>query len=75
MGEALGNAWNLVLAGDPKLWEIVALSLRISTLATVLAALAGMPLGALVAVTRFPGRAGLIVVLNALMGLPPVVVV
>src|SRR5258706_5098695 len=63
-----------MVAGDPKLWEIVALSLRVSALATLLAALLGMPLGALVAVTRFPGKPGLIVVLNALMGLPPVVV-
>jgi tungstate transport system permease protein len=73
MGDALGNAWSLI-GGDPKLWEIVGLSLRVSTLATLLAALFGMPFGALIAVTRFPGRAGLIIVLNALMGLPPVVV-
>jgi tungstate transport system permease protein len=74
MGDALHGAWNLMIAGDPKLWEIVALSLRVSTLATLLAALVGMPVGALIGVTRFPGRAGLIVILNALMGLPPVVV-
>jgi len=74
VGDALGSAWNLVIAGDPKLWAIVGLSLRVSALATVLAALIGMPVGALVAVTRFRGRAALIVVLNALMGLPPVVV-
>ena len=74
MSDALGNAWSLVVAGDPKLWEIVVLSLRVSTLATLLAALVGMPIGALVAVTRFRGRAGLVVALNALMGLPPVVV-
>ena len=74
MGDALSNAWNLVISGDPKLWEIVALSMRVSTIATLFAALIGMPLGALIGVSRFPGRAGLIVVLNALMGLPPVVV-
>ncbi|MEO7760680.1 MAG: ABC transporter permease [Casimicrobiaceae bacterium] len=74
MGEALSSAWTLVAAGDPKLWEIVRLSLAVSSLATMLATLVGMPVGALVAVTRFPGRAALIVALNALMGLPPVVV-
>ena len=74
VGEALGSAWHLVMAGDPKLWEIVGLSLRVSVLATLLATLIGMPAGALIGVTRFPGRGGLIVVLNALMGLPPVVV-
>jgi tungstate transport system permease protein len=74
MDGALGSAWNLAVGGDPKLWSIVALSLRVSVFATALAALIGMPLGAFVAVTRFPGRAGLIVALNALMGLPPVVV-
>jgi len=57
-----------------ELLEIVALSLRVSLSAVALAALAGLPLGALVAVGRFPGRRAAIVLLNALMGLPPVVV-
>src|SRR3979411_2827465 len=68
------SAWQLVLGGDPALFAIVRLSLAISLSAVVLAALAGMPLGALLALTRFPGRAVLVVLLNALMGLPPVVV-
>jgi tungstate transport system permease protein len=59
---------------DPRLWQVVALSLAVSFSAVVLAALLGMPLGAAIAVARFPGRQALIVVLNALMGLPPVVV-
>ena len=59
---------------DPRLWHIVALSLGVSISAVALATLLGMPLGAAIAVTRFPGRQVLIVVLNALMGLPPVVV-
>jgi tungstate transport system permease protein len=59
---------------DPRLWQIVALSLAVSLTAVVLAALLGMPLGAAIAVARFPGRQALIVLLNALMGLPPVVV-
>ena len=59
---------------DPKLVEIVALSLRVSIVAVIVATLVGLPLGATIAVARFPGRQTLIVVLNALMGLPPVVV-
>ena len=68
------SALQLVLAGDPALFAIVRLSLFVSILATVLAALLGIPLGALIALTRFPGRDASIVTLNALMGLPPVVV-
>lgn len=59
---------------DARLWEIVGLSLAVSLSAVALATLIGLPLGAALAVGRFPGRQGLIVVLNALMGLPPVVV-
>ena len=59
---------------DLRLWEIVALSLQVSMSAVVLATALGLPLGAAVAVGRFPGRHALIVLLNALMGLPPVVV-
>src|SRR3979411_723867 len=68
------SAWQLVLGGDPALFAIVRLSLAISLSAVVLAALAGMPLGALLALTGFPGRSALVVLLNRLMGLPPVVV-
>jgi tungstate transport system permease protein len=59
---------------DPELVGIVLLSLRVSLTAVVVAALVGLPIGAAIAVARFPGRRTLIVVLNALMGLPPVVV-
>jgi tungstate transport system permease protein len=68
------SALQLVLSGDPALLAIVRLSLVVSLCAAVLAALIGLPFGALVALTRFPGREAMIVVLNALMGLPPVVV-
>jgi tungstate transport system permease protein len=71
---AFGEAWRLMLALDPELIEIVVLSLQVSLGAVALAALIGLPLGALLAVLRFPGRQGVIVFLNALMGLPPVVV-
>jgi tungstate transport system permease protein len=59
---------------DPRLWQIVALSLGVSLSAVAIATVIGMPLGAAIAVGRFPGRRAVIVVLNALMGLPPVVV-
>src|ERR1700737_2635474 len=68
------SAWQLILNGDAALFAIVRLSLGVSLSAVALAALAGMPLGALLALTRFPGRFTLVVLLNALMGLPPVVV-
>ena len=59
---------------DVRLWEIVALSLQVSLSAVSLATVLGLPVGAAVAVGRFPGRRAVIVLLNALMGLPPVVV-
>ncbi len=68
------SALALILTGDSELWAIVLLSLHVSLLAVLIAALIGMPLGATLAVGRFPGRRLVIVVLNALMGLPPVVV-
>ncbi len=68
------SALQLVLSADPALMAIVRLSLLISLSAVALAALIGVPFGAMIALTRFRGRAGVIVVLNALMGLPPVVV-
>lgn len=68
------SAVDLILSGDPTLFAIVRLSLIVTLSATVLAALVGLPLGAVVALTRFPGRNTVIVALNGLMGLPPVVV-
>lgn len=73
LGSAVSTAFGLVAAADPALAEIVLLSLRVSLAAVALAALVGLPLGALLAVARFPGRGGVIILLNALMGLPPVV--
>ncbi|WP_089270530.1 ABC transporter permease [Puniceibacterium sediminis] len=74
IGEALSLAFALVLSGDGDLYRIVALSLRVSLTATGLACLFGLPLGALLAVARFRGRNAALVLVNALMGLPPVVV-
>ena len=74
MSEALSAALALLFGLDSKLIEIVLLSLRVSLSAVAIAALLGLPLGAAIAVGRFRGRQAVIVVLNALMGLPPVVV-
>jgi tungstate transport system permease protein len=71
--DALAAAWRLVLSGDPNLVGIVLLSLSISLSAVFLASILGLPLGATLAVLRFPGRNAVVVVVNAFMGLPPVV--
>ncbi len=68
------SALGLVLGGDPALYGIVGLSLYVSVTAVALAALVGLPLGAALALVHFPGRAAIVVVINAFMGLPPVVV-
>ena len=71
---AIAVAWELVISLDADLVEIVVLSLEISLSAVFIATLVALPLGAAVAVFRFPGRGACIVLLNALMGLPPVAV-
>ncbi|WP_239451681.1 ABC transporter permease [Elioraea rosea] len=73
LSAAFGTAVGMIAAGDAALAAIVLLSLRVSFTALAIAALVGLPLGALLAVARFPGRRAIIVALNALMGLPPVV--
>ena len=70
----LAEAVGLVLARDPALVEIIGLSLRVTLTAVVVACAIGLPLGAVVGAFSFPGRAVASVALNALMGLPPVVV-
>ena len=74
MSSGHASALHLVLTADPALIAIVRLSLGVSLSAVALAALVGVPLGAAIAFSRFPGREAVNVVLNALMGLPPVVV-
>jgi tungstate transport system permease protein len=71
---AVSEAARLIAHADAQLYGIVALSLQVSFSAVLVAAIIGLPLGALIAITRFPGRSAVIVALNALMGLPPVVV-
>ncbi len=74
VGDAFGAAAMLILNLESGLAEIVLLSLRISLLAVAAACVIGLPVGAALAVFRFPGRTLVVVALNALMGLPPVVV-
>lgn len=70
----LADALTMIMTGDTALVEIVALSLRVSLSAVAIACVLGVPAGALLAVVKFPGRGALVVLLNAFMGLPPVVV-
>ena len=73
-GAAFATAFGLIAALDGDLVEIVGLSLRVSLTAVALAAAVGLPLGAGVALIRFPGRGAVAALLDALMGLPPVVI-
>ncbi len=72
-GNPFAKALELILGLDQVLVGIVTLSLQVSLTAVLTAALLGLPIGAAVALYRFPGRALVVTVLNALMGLPPVV--
>src|SRR6478672_10588520 len=74
IAESFSVALAMIKNLDPRVTAIVALSLGVSLTSTLCSAVIGLPLGAAVAITRFPGRQTLIVALNALMGLPPVVV-
>src|ERR1700751_4448382 len=71
---SIGAALSLIGEADPELLGIVALSLRVSLSASVVALLIGAPIGAWLAIVRFSGRQAIIVLTNALLGLPPVVV-
>ncbi|WP_405225842.1 ABC transporter permease [Lentisalinibacter sediminis] len=71
---AVGAALSMIVTLDADLMEIVLLSLRISLSAVAVASIVALPLGAAIALQPFPGRRGVIVLLNAMMGLPPVVV-
>ena len=71
---AIGSALSMIVSLDADLLEIVLLSLQISLSAVAIAAVIALPLGALIALYDFPGRRGVVILLNALMGLPPVVV-
>jgi tungstate transport system permease protein len=72
--QALVTAFELVGKFDPEMLGIVALSLRVSLSATIIAMLIGTPAAGVIAITRFPGQQPIIVLANAMLGLPPVVV-
>ena len=71
---AFTQAFSLILSGDAALAEIFWLSVKVSLTAVLIACAIGLPLGAVLAVQRFPGRGALVSVINTLMGMPPVVV-
>lgn len=74
IGTAFSLAFALLKSLDADLMEIIGLSLRVSLSALILSCLIGLPLGALVTISKFRGRTAIIILMNALMGLPPVVV-
>ena len=74
LADAATHAVDLVTTLDPKLVEIVLLSLRVSLAAVIFGCAIGLPLGAAIAVNEFRGKHALIVILNGLLGLPSVVV-
>jgi len=71
---AIKQAFVLLATGDADLYEVIFLSLKVNLTAVGLAAAIGLPLGALLATTKFPGHSALVALINTLMGLPPVVV-
>ena len=73
MDGPFATAFSLIASGDDALMQIIGLSLRVTLGAVAIACVIGLPLGAALALARFPGRGAVIVVSNALMGLPPVV--
>lgn len=73
LSNAFLAAFQLMIGLDPQFLQIIAVSLRVTLTSVLVAALIGVPLGAWLAVSRFPGRTGVIVIINGLMGLPPVV--
>ncbi|MFQ5971333.1 MAG: ABC transporter permease [Alphaproteobacteria bacterium] len=74
LGAAAGTALRLIIGLDPALVEIIGRSLRVNLTAVAIASAIGFPTGAAVALFRFPGQRATVILLNALMGLPPVVV-
>jgi len=69
----LAEAGRLLFGGNPEVWEIVRLSLRVSLIATTIALFLGLPAGATLALVRFPGRSMAVGAVYAGMGLPPIV--
>ena len=69
----LVEAGRLLFGGNPEVWEIIFLSLRVSLIATTIALFLGLPAGATLALARFPGRSMAVGAIYAGMGLPPIV--
>ena len=72
--DGIRQAFWLLITGDPEIWAITWLSLKISGSATLLSLLLGIPIGIFLALTQFPGRSITVALINTGMGLPPVVV-
>jgi tungstate transport system permease protein len=72
MWASVAAAFGLLGSSDPAFWRIVGLSLRVTLTAVAVAALVGLPLGAALALARFPGRSAILVVVNTMMGFPPI---
>ncbi len=70
----LVKAFRMLITGDPEVYRITLLTLRVSGTATLISLLFGIPFGTVLAFTKFPGRRLLLSVVNTGMGLPPVVV-
>ncbi|HSB70904.1 MAG TPA: ABC transporter permease [Candidatus Methylomirabilis sp.] len=72
--QGIVQAVRLILSGDPQVFQITWLSIKVSAIATLLSLIAGIPSGMALALSRFPGRGLLVALVNTGMGLPPVVV-
>ena len=72
--EAFSTAFKLIIWLDPPLFEIVWLSIKVSISSLLIASIFGFPIGALLAIKSFPGKALIITIFNSMMGMPPVVV-
>ena len=73
-GHAISQAFGLIITGDSALAEVFWLSVKVSLTAVIIACVIGLPLGAFLAIQRFPGRGAVISIITTLMGMPPVVV-
>jgi tungstate transport system permease protein len=74
LGDAFTEAFNLIISGNPELFEILMLSIQVSLTALFFSIAFGLPIGTTLAISEFPGKRACVTVLNSLMGLPPVVV-
>ena len=74
LGDAFTEAFNLIISGNPELFEILLLSIQVSLTALFFSVAFGLPIGTTLAISEFPGKRACVTVLNSLMGLPPVVV-